>query len=234
MSMASGSPYLCPKGCGKLTHPTKVDALEVIATQSQADKHAATSSRCTHTGVWSARAGTSDATAGCTAGQGDGYNPGPFPGQLGELTAHKEKPVPYLNLSGVYAVLCVPTDQRYVGSTINLNKRWFNHRDELNRGVSNHRKLQEAWREQGPQAFAWQVLEYVEPDRLVEREQYWMDHFSAGEHGLNVEKYATRSKPLGPTGKRCCPGVRAGVRTKAESLAEMKARVAVMLGSLDL
>ena len=123
--------------------------------------------------------------------------------------------MPYLKRSGVYAVLCVPTDQRYVGSTINLNKRWFNHRDELNRGVSNHRKLQEAWREQGPQAFAWQVLEYVEPDRLVEREQYWMDHFSAGEHGLNVEKYATRSKPLGPTGEKVLP--RSQSRSQDES-----------------
>lgn len=77
--------------------------------------------------------------------------------------------------SGIYRILCIPTGKIYIGSAVNLYKRWQNHRCNLrgNRHPNSH--LQRAWQKYGEQAFTFEVIEECEPDRLLEREQFLLD-----------------------------------------------------------
>jgi group I intron endonuclease len=57
--------------------------------------------------------------------------------------------------SGVYQILCVPTGKAYVGSAVNLAKRWQEHRWMLRRGQHHSQYLQRAWDKYGETAFAF-------------------------------------------------------------------------------
>ncbi|MFH1183921.1 MAG: NUMOD3 domain-containing DNA-binding protein [Chloroflexota bacterium] len=81
-----------------------------------------------------------------------------------------------MKASGVYQILNRINGKRYVGSAVNLRKRWGSHRSFLRHGNHPNPYLQNAWNLYGSKAFAFGVLEYV-PDleRLLEREQHYMD-----------------------------------------------------------
>jgi hypothetical protein len=93
------------------------------------------------------------------------------------VAAYKERKT----IPGIYAVRCVPTGQVWVGSTPDLaavqNRLWFG----LRMGSSPHRGVQAAWRDHGPDQFAYEEVERLleEPDRyfrdkkLKERLAHW-------------------------------------------------------------
>jgi group I intron endonuclease len=77
--------------------------------------------------------------------------------------------------SGIYQIVHIESGKCYVGQTINLNKRWTEHRWHLAQGSHHTSRLQRAWKKHGSSAFQFKILEECEPDRLTEREQWWMD-----------------------------------------------------------
>lgn len=78
-------------------------------------------------------------------------------------------------VSGIYRIVCTITGKFYIGSTTNLQRRYREHFNELCRRVHCNRKLQNAWDKHGPEAFAFEIIEFVLPPFLLEREQYWID-----------------------------------------------------------
>jgi hypothetical protein len=61
--------------------------------------------------------------------------------------------------AGVYGIRCVPTDEIYVGSGINWEKRTRQHLARLRAGTSRHRFLQACWTKYGEAAFEVVLLE---------------------------------------------------------------------------
>lgn len=77
---------------------------------------------------------------------------------------------------GIYAITHEATGRRYIGSAVNVDRRWSQHRSELARGVHKNPKLQSAWNKYGADAFTFSVLELVvETPDLVPAEQRWLD-----------------------------------------------------------
>ena len=76
--------------------------------------------------------------------------------------------------SGIYVIECVPTRKLYVGSSVNIPRRWREHRSQLVRGMHPNRHLQSAWRVHGPSAFSFCVLESCAPCQLIVREQHYV------------------------------------------------------------
>lgn len=96
---------------------------------------------------------------------------------------------------GVYQILCIPTGKIYIGSGVDLRRRWQHHRDELCRryGRQHHnRYLQNAWDKYGESAFRFEVLELTSPDQLLVVEQRWMDATRCYERdrGYNIRTVA--------------------------------------------
>lgn len=79
-------------------------------------------------------------------------------------------------VSGIYAIRNTLNGKAYVGSSVDLKKRWRNHRSDLEQGKHHSTYLQHAWNKYGKCNFVFEVLEIV-PNKaeLISREQHWMD-----------------------------------------------------------
>lgn len=92
--------------------------------------------------------------------------------------------------SGVYLIVNTINGKMYVGSAKRFSARWSVHRSELNGGKHDNRHLQNAWNKYGADAFTFREWEAVELDRLIEREQFWIDYFDATRRGYNLSPVA--------------------------------------------
>jgi group I intron endonuclease len=79
--------------------------------------------------------------------------------------------------SGVYQIVNIKTNERYIGCTKNFNSRKANHLYDLRNNRNKNPKLQNAYDEYGEENLAFLKLEYVSGSKnlLLEREQYWID-----------------------------------------------------------
>lgn len=83
---------------------------------------------------------------------------------------------PAAGASGIYAITHIASGKQYIGSAVNIRRRWNQHRRDLNKGSHHSSHLQRAWDKYGAEAFAFTVLEEVgDVTRLIEREQFHMD-----------------------------------------------------------
>ncbi len=82
-------------------------------------------------------------------------------------------------ISGVYEIVNVKNDHRYVGSSKDIYGRWVQHKNELKKNKHCNQHLQRAWNKYGEESFEFSILEVV-PDMQKERfirEQYWYDFY---------------------------------------------------------
>lgn len=77
--------------------------------------------------------------------------------------------------SGVYCFKNVVTGKMYVGSSCRLAERWADHLNLLNGRRHHSYKLQRDWLAFGADNFEYTILEFVDPQRVLEAEQAWMD-----------------------------------------------------------
>ena len=81
--------------------------------------------------------------------------------------------------SGVYAFVNRTSGKFYIGSAMNLNARWNQHKTDLRRGVHVNPHLQASWNKYGGACFEFWVLERVSVDELLDREQSFIDRLEA-------------------------------------------------------
>lgn len=77
--------------------------------------------------------------------------------------------------SGIYEIVNFVNGKRYVGSAVDLEHRWREHRWGLNGHRHANRHLQASWDKHGEAAFVFQVVEICEVSQLIEREQVAID-----------------------------------------------------------
>ncbi|NGX96337.1 GIY-YIG nuclease family protein [uncultured Bradyrhizobium sp.] len=75
---------------------------------------------------------------------------------------------------GVYAIVA-PSGKRYIGSSAHIPKRWSKHRTDLQRGTHHCRALQLAANKYGIATLQFVVLELCPRDKLIAREQNFID-----------------------------------------------------------
>lgn len=100
--------------------------------------------------------------------------------------------------SGIYLITNIENNKVYIGSALDLKKRWMLHCSALRRGVHHNSHLQFAWNKYGEDAFEFGVLEYLDNlEELHLAEQFWMDIYR--EEGKELYNYglAARSPMLG-------------------------------------
>jgi group I intron endonuclease len=85
---------------------------------------------------------------------------------------------------GVYLLTNTVTGVVYVGSAVDLLKRWLTHKSDLVHGKHHNPRLQASWQKHGPEAFTYTVLEMVPDGRnrisLLAAEQRWLDYYRVG------------------------------------------------------
>lgn len=77
---------------------------------------------------------------------------------------------------GIYVIHCKSNRTSYVGSSIEIERRWMRHRWELNNDAHHNVHLQAAWKKYGAKVFTFTIVEVVgrQPDLHV-RENAWID-----------------------------------------------------------
>jgi group I intron endonuclease len=92
--------------------------------------------------------------------------------------------------SGVYFIGNKVNGKIYIGSSFDMDKRWINHRHELNRQKHHSLHLQRSYNKYGIEAFEFNIIEYSNPikDELLECEQKWIDFYTCYEpkYGYNI------------------------------------------------
>lgn len=108
--------------------------------------------------------------------------------------------------SGIYRITCIPTGKIYIGSSCHPFRRWIEHRRSLRAHCHCNLHLQRAWDKYGEDAFTFEVMEFVMPWSLVEREQYWIDKLKPfSPRGFNIGVKANS----GSAGRKASPETRA-------------------------
>jgi len=126
--------------------------------------------------------------------------------------------------SGIYQILCKPTGKFYVGSAVWLAKRKRHHREALLAGTHYNQYLQRAWNKYGNDAFIFSVLEYCEKEKLVNREQHYIDLSKAANRkfGFNIQPkaYSNLGVTFGPEMRAKISAARKGKGTLSKEQRE--------------
>lgn len=98
-------------------------------------------------------------------------------------------------MSGIYLITHLNSTKIYVGSSIDIAKRWRVHVQTLNAGRHHNPHLQNAWNEDGEDSFKFEIIEKLPIRLLTEREQFWMDAYDVINEGYNI--FPTARSALG-------------------------------------
>lgn len=80
-----------------------------------------------------------------------------------------------LRRAGIYCIINVLNQKKYVGSSQNLQMRLMQHRSRLRKNIHDNVKLQRSWTKYGEQNFQFYILEFCEKEQLSEREQFYIN-----------------------------------------------------------
>lgn len=88
--------------------------------------------------------------------------------------------------SGIYVIANKVTGKCYVGSSVDIARRWKRHLYELRCGNHHSSKLQNSYLKHGEGAFCFSMVELCSKRDFQEFEQRWLDHLNAHADGYNV------------------------------------------------
>lgn len=91
---------------------------------------------------------------------------------------------------GVYKITHKQSALIYIGSSTNLHKRFIQHKSKLRIGKHRNKYLQFAYYKYGPEKFNYEVIELVNEQDLVSKEQlYILEYqFFSNKILLNIDK----------------------------------------------
>lgn len=97
------------------------------------------------------------------------------------------------NNTGIYKIVNIKNGKVYVGSAVDIKRRWLEHKILLIKGIHHSKYLQNSFNKEGIENFLFEVVEECPKDSLIEREQYWIDLFNSHNDGYNSNPKAGNS-----------------------------------------
>lgn len=94
-------------------------------------------------------------------------------------------------MAGVYQILNTETGKRYIGSSIDVERRLKEHRRNLKNNKHCNCHLQNAWNKYA-EYLVFEPLEYCEPDECLKLEQKYIDYYDSSNrlYGYNIDSQA--------------------------------------------
>lgn len=92
-------------------------------------------------------------------------------------------------ISGIYIIKCNKNDKGYLGSSINVDRRFIQHKSNLERNKHHSLHLQNAWNKYGKESFYLELIEEVLKEDLIVVEQMYLDILDF-KYTFNISKIA--------------------------------------------
>ena len=93
------------------------------------------------------------------------------------------------SISGIYKITCKPTGRFYIGSSNDIETRWYHHKRDLKNNNHYNRLLSRACEKYGFNSFEWKVIEVCSSETLLQREQHYIDTLHPfNKRGFNLAK----------------------------------------------
>lgn len=92
---------------------------------------------------------------------------------------------------GIYQIRNIINGKVYIGSSINISKRIWEHRNTLKKNIHHNEHLQKAWNKYGEENFKFETIEIVfNCNNLLKREQDYLDFIQPFNRncGYNISK----------------------------------------------
>lgn len=77
--------------------------------------------------------------------------------------------------SGIYRILNILNKKCYIGSSQNIEKRWYEHKRTLKNKKHHSILLQRAYNKYGSDSFIYEIIEICSKEILIQREQFYFD-----------------------------------------------------------
>lgn len=78
--------------------------------------------------------------------------------------------------SGIYCILNLINQKKYIGSSKNIHSRISNHKMMLNNNKHYNKYLQNSWNKYSSKNFIYIILEFCDEQSLIVREQFYVDN----------------------------------------------------------
>lgn len=94
-------------------------------------------------------------------------------------------------MSGIYQIFNTETNKRYIGSSIDVERRLKEHKRNLKSHKHRNQHLQNAW-DKYEEYLIFEPLEYCEPDQCLRLEQKYIDYYNSANRkfGYNIDPQA--------------------------------------------
>jgi len=95
---------------------------------------------------------------------------------------------------GIYKITNKKNNKIYVGSSANLERRYYYHLNSLRKNKHYNIHLQRSFNRDGEESFEYSILEYCNNDVLVDREEYLIEHLNSLDtrYGYNINPNGDR------------------------------------------
>lgn len=99
--------------------------------------------------------------------------------------------------SGIYCIENIINGKKYIGQTINFDKRWKSHTSKLNRKKEHNSFFQNSWNKYGESSFIFYILEKCCKSNLDKKERFWIKKFNTiAPNGYNANDGGNTPKKI--------------------------------------
>jgi group I intron endonuclease len=91
-------------------------------------------------------------------------------------------------MTGIYAIVCLANRKIYVGQSVDIKRRFHNHKYKLRKGTHTNLSLQRAWKKHGPELFVFTVLEKTSKTTLLKSEDKWISRLNSTNPTIGFNK----------------------------------------------
>ena len=101
-------------------------------------------------------------------------------------------------ISGVYKISSISNRNFYIGSSINIHKRWYRHKLSLKNNKHHSIRMQRIFNKYGADDFIFEIIETCDSKNIISREQFYLDLLSPK---FNSCRFAYSKKGVDPWNK---------------------------------
>ena len=93
-----------------------------------------------------------------------------------------------IKIIGIYSITNTLNNKRYIGYSIDIQRRWTTHKRDLQNNKHENSHLQNAYNKYGENAFEFEIIEECIKENIKEKEKYWIAFYNSKNEGYNMSE----------------------------------------------